>query len=312
MALHRAGGDLNCRNGIGCGNVFKLDKAGKLTTLHNFTESPDGDYPFFGTLIRGANGDLYGTTGFGGFPNCPQSIGGCGTVFRLTKTGHESLLHRFCAPKDCGTGDGDGFFSAGGLIRDARGNFYGTTVEGGIFNCLGGGDQGCGTVFKLDTSGTETVLYRFSGYGDGAAPYATLLMDANGNLYGTTSYFPGTVFKVTKTGTKTVLHTFSESDGEYPLAGVIVDKKGNLYGTTTYGGESGCGGNGCGTVFSLTKSGTYTVLHSFTGGADGSNPIARLIMDAKGNLYGTASQGGGSGTGCGGLGCGVVFKLTPQ
>jgi uncharacterized repeat protein (TIGR03803 family) len=164
-------------------------------------------------------------------------------------------------------------------------------------------------VFKVDTSGRETVLYTFTGLYDGAFPYAGLIMDAGGSLYGTTSSggFPpytGLVFKLDKSGHETVLYYFlNRGDGDYPLAGVIMDANGNLYGTTYYGGASGAG-----TVFKLDTTGTETVLYSFTGGADGSNPVAGVIMDTEGNLYGTTEFGGTS-PNCGSLGCGVVFKL---
>jgi uncharacterized repeat protein (TIGR03803 family) len=190
---------------------------------------------------------------------------------------------------------------------DTAGSLYGTTTYGGTANCMGSG-YGCGTVFKLDTHGVETVLYNFRGLSnlseaDGEHPVASLFMDANGDLYGTTAYGGGngcpdgtasigcgTVFKVS--GKKeTVLYRFTDGNRGYggytPIGGVVRDGSGALYGTTNVGGRY-C----CGVVFKL-KGKKYTVLHSFSGGADGSSPYTmNLIRDAEGNLYGTAAYGG--------------------
>ncbi len=162
-------------------------------------------------------------------------------------------------------------------------------------------------MFRLGKSGRETVLLKFNGP-DGEAPYAGLIRDKAGNLYGTTYYGArfGNVFRLAATGKETLLHDFDHSrrgDGEWPAAGLIRDTQGNLLSTTYHGGASNMG-----TVFRLDKTGKETVLHSFAG-ADGSYPYAGLIQDAAGNLYGTTTEGGG--TGCGGGGCGVVFKLAP-
>jgi uncharacterized repeat protein (TIGR03803 family) len=163
-------------------------------------------------------------------------------------------------------------------------------------------------VFKLSPAGTETVLHSFTGH-DGAHPVAGLIADAAGNLYGTTleggasNACPsgcGTVFKLSPTGSETILHSFTgEGDGAYPYAGLTRDAAGNFYGTANHGGT-----HGNGVVFKLSPSGTETVLHSFTGGADGGPPSAGLVRDPAGNLYGTTANGGASGYG-------VVFKLTP-
>src|SRR5579872_5030134 len=208
-----------------------------------------------------------------------------------------TVLHSFL-----GAGFGDGSNPYAGLVRDAAGNLYGTTETGGSL--------GFGTVFMVDTGGTETVLYSFNGgAADGASPHGVPVRDAAGNLYGTTAsggrHDKGTVFKVSPTGNETVLHSFSggSSDGGHPFAGLIEDAAGNFYGTTSSGG-TGCDGSGCGVVFKLTKTGTLTVLHTFLGGtADGASPYASLLMDAAGNLYGTTLFGGPSGVG-------TVFKLS--
>jgi uncharacterized repeat protein (TIGR03803 family) len=206
---------------------------------------------------------------------------------------------------------------AGNLVRDASGNLYGTTEYGGDVNCFP--PYGCGVVFKLDTNGSESVLYSFHGT-DGATPYAGLIFDSLGNLYGTTTYGGtssacsggcGTVFKLTTTGEETVLYSFNGVDGANPYASLIFDGLGDLYGTTFNGGASrtGCGGDGCGTVFKLDRTGVENLLYSFTGATGtGSHPVGGLITDAFGNLYGTAAWGGG--TGCAPYsGCGMVFEL---
>jgi uncharacterized repeat protein (TIGR03803 family) len=157
---------------------------------------------------------------------------------------------------------------------------------------------------------TFTLLHTFAGpLKDGATPSAGLVMDAKGNLYGTTtsggsSGYYGTVFKVSATGKETVLHSFTNgpTDGAYPEGGLVVDADGNLYGTTTSGGNSG----GQGTVFKVDKNGDESLLYSFSGGADGASPNGTLILDGKGNLYGTTFAGGDMQCG---NGCGVVFKL---
>ncbi len=209
-----------------------------------------------------------------------------------------TTIHSFSGP--------DGEFPGGSLIRDESGNLYGTTIYGGSYDygysdAYGG--AGYGTVFKIDPSGNETVLYSFSGGADGAYPAARLVRDAVGNLYGTTgggSAGYGIVFKIDPSGNETILHSFTGGvDGANPYAGLVRDAVGNLYGTTTAGGSAGLG-----TVFKVRPSGTETILHSFTGGADGAIPYAGLVRDAAGNLYGTASGGG--------EGYGTVFKIDPS
>jgi len=290
------GGDLTCNSGVGCGTVFKVDTTGKETVLHSFT-GKDGTSPIAG-MIRDAAGNLYGTTPQGG-------AFASGTAFKLDATGKETVLYTFTG----GRGGTDGFYPDGALMKDAAGNLYGTTAYGGNYSF--------GTVFKVDSTGKETVLYRFRGGWNGLNPVGGLIMDKAGNLYGATqgggNFFDGTVFKLNTTGYKTVLHSFAGgADGVYPVAGVIADTAGNLYGTTQYGGGVACFGGGCGTVFKLDKTGKETVLHSFTGGADGAAPVAGLVRDAAGNLYGTTYFAGDSGSLCSVVGgCGVVFKVAP-
>jgi len=271
---------------LGWGTVFKLDKTGKETVLLDF-DGEDGAGPT-ADLVRDAAGDLYGPTQYGGTGGCNSP--GCGVVFKLAKTGEETLLHSFT-----GTG-GDGNNPYAALVRDAAGNLYGTDA---------GGAYGYGTVFKLDKTGKETVLYSFTGYpDDGCGPVGGVIRDAAGNFYGTTLFGGtsdwGTVFELDKTGKEAVLYSFTGgSDGRNPWAGVVLDAKGNLYGTTEAGGD-----HNNGTVFMVDETGTETVLHAFIGGNDGAAPVAALIWDRAGNLYGTAMSGGTHGVG-------TVFKLTP-
>ena len=177
-----------------------------------------------------------------------------------------------------------GAYPVAGLIVDAAGNLYGTTQQGGSY--------GLGTVFKVDTSGAETVLHSFKGgKSDGAFPSAGLAFDTKGRLYGTTTLGgrsnQGTVFRVTANTTVVYSFTGTDGDGAYPAAGLVADRVGNVYGTTQQGGT-----HGYGTVFKLDKAGKETVLHSFGGVPDGEYPCAGLILDAKGNLYGTTQLGG--------------------
>jgi uncharacterized repeat protein (TIGR03803 family) len=187
-----------------------------------------------------------------------------------------------------------------GLIRDSSGNFYGTTSVGGADNV--------GTVFKIAKNGTETILHSFALSGDGESPWSTLVRDSAGDLYGTTTTGGtdqfGTVFEVAANGTESVLYSFTgKSDGGFPASGLVSDGSGNLYGTAVYGGVAG--GGYTGTVYELAPSGEYTVLHAFTGSPDGADPVAGLIRDKHGNLYGTTYEGGA-------YGAGVVYKIAPN
>jgi uncharacterized repeat protein (TIGR03803 family) len=262
----------------GVGTVFELQPSGKLIVLHTFGKGTvyDGANPL-AALIRDDAGNLYGTTGNGG-----MFQSGC--VFEIDhRTGAEKVLHSF-------TGLSDGRYPAGPLLRDSFGNVYGTTAGGGTF--------GSGVVFKLDTSGIETVLYSFGALPeDGNAPSGGLVTDPQGNFYSTTNaggaYDYGTVFKLNSSGTETILWNFN-GDGANPLAGLTRDPGGNLYGTTYTGGD----------IFELDTAGDLTVLHYFSG-SDGADPEAGVIRDAAGNLYGTTSYGGD-------YGLGVVYKFTPS
>jgi len=267
-----------------------LAQAQTFSVIHNFTGGSDGANPLSGFLMY--DGNLYGTASTGG-------SSGLGVVFELTPTGEETVLHEF-------SGGTDGATPEGHLVRDKKGNFYGTTLAGGASNA--------GTVFKVTGKGVETVLYSFPASADGASPVAGLAIDAAGNLYGTTSsggaFTNGTVFELSPpiaggAWTEKVLYSFGTgTDGTDPVAGVTFDAAGNLYGTTSAGGTYGYG-----TVFELTKSGsswTETILHEFALESDGGVPYSGLVADNKGNFYGATTEGGGGGQ----SGGGTIFELT--
>ena len=203
-------------------------------------------------------------------------------------TFHYAIFHTFSGP--------DGSSPSGQIVRDQSGIYYGVTEMGGAF--------GEGVVFKMDIHGTETVLHSFAGApADGANPQGTLARDSAGNLYGITTNGGkgkvGVVFKIDTLGTETILHNFGlGSDGAGPAAGPILDSAGNLYGTTERAGSFGAG-----TIYRITPSGSYSVLHNFKGGDDGSAPQGTLLRDSSGNLFGTTSAGGSHGSG-------VIFKVT--
>jgi uncharacterized repeat protein (TIGR03803 family) len=279
------GGDPACA----CGAVFKLSSNGSFKTLHAFVGT-DGANPAAG-LIADKQGNLYGTTSQGGPINS-----GAGTVFKLTApatlggTWTETVLHSF--------GGADGAHPVAGVVQDSAGNLYGTTNEGGAFNN--------GTVFKLDVAGNQTVLYSFNGSPDGVYPYGAVTLDGAGNLYGTTTrggaFNSGTVFKIDATGKETVLYSFSGgSDGSHPSSALALDAAGNLYGTANEGGATGDQG----TIFELSAAGSFSVLHSLTGGVGGANPAAGMILSSTGSLYGTTSEGGDYDDD------GTVFELNP-
>jgi uncharacterized repeat protein (TIGR03803 family) len=287
------------------GSVFELTSAGVEKTLHTFDpETGDGQYPYSG-LTMDSTGNLYGATLYGGGTDCGG--GGCGIIYKVTPSGSETILYSF-------TGGADGREPRASPILDAAGNLYGTAIQGGNLNCSLGFGEGCGTVWKLDTSGNLTALYTFAGGTDGAFPSAGLVMDSSGNLYGDTEIGGnfscsqpdgagcGVIFKIDSSGNFTVLYTFAgePNDGQGSNATLLRDANGNLYGTTVYGGDQSCsmfGSVGCGVVFKLDASGNETILHAFTGGTtDGEFPQSGtpLVSDGKGNLYGTTQYGGSS------------------
>ena len=290
--------------------------------LYNFTGQSDGNSPWAGVIFD-SQGNLYGTTQYGGATNS-------GVVYKLSPPSGgsgpwtETLLHTFM-----GTGDGQNPFFAG-LILDVKGNLYGTTVNGpGVAFQLSPPSSGTGPW-------TETVLHTFGGGSDGGAPYSGVIIDVQGNLYGTALFGGdltqcsgagcGVVFKLSPPGvgnaswTETVLYTFSGgSSGAGPVGGLVFDSQGNLYGTTRGGGNAACS---CGVVFELSPPGggtgpwSETVLYAFSGN-DGYSPYGNLVFDSAGKIYGTTVYGGVPST-CSLLqgappspGCGVVFELSP-
>jgi uncharacterized repeat protein (TIGR03803 family) len=245
-------------------------------------------------------------------------------------------------------GTNDGSVPAGGVVFDKQGNLYGATTGGGSASCAPIGSE-CGTVFQLSPDGngrwTKTIIYRFQGEGsqDGSVPTSGLIIDGVGNLYGVTAYGGtgdcfllgvkagcGTVYEISppqqKGGawTRTILYSFPTSkQGYFPNGDLVFDSAGNLYGATAFGGTKGttCDsfyGGQCGVVFELSppkqKGGKWTerVLHNFAGGTDGANPNGGLMVDLKGNVYGTSVTGGSESGECSSGGCGTVFELTPS
>ncbi len=279
-----AGGGPGCQNNLGCGSIFKLSSENVETVLLAFSFAAN---PVSG-LVRDKQGNLFGVLPVSGGTGCGGL--GCGSVFELTSAGKLKILHDF-------QGGADGADPQGSLIRDDAGNLYGVTQFGGGGACAAGPNQGCGTVFKIDSHGNELVLYAFQAGKDGGAPMGPLIRDAAGNLYGTTEgggaaakCHCGTVFKVTPDGVETILHSFrGHKDGYKPISSLAMDAAGNLYGTTVEGGGSACGGGGCGTIFQISPDGSETVLHRFDGN-DGAVPLG-LIMDSHGNLFGTTAGG---------------------
>ncbi|MBV8977480.1 MAG: hypothetical protein JO261_00515 [Alphaproteobacteria bacterium] len=266
----------------GYGTVFTITPNGSYAIIYSF-QGGDGHYPW-SNLVADAAGNLYGTTQHGG-------QGDNGTVFKITPSGKMKLVHDFSVP-------GDGVAPAGTVTMDLAGNFYGTT--------LGGGTYGRGTIFKIATDGTETVLWSFGRNNkDGIGPWG-VTVDKQGNLYGTTFQGGilerGIVFEFTAQGKEKVLYNFdvANGDGVAPTDAPIRDNDGNLFGTASSGG----GGNNGGAVFKLDRKGIETTLHAFSND-DGCEPAGPLSADKAGNLYGTTFA-------CGAHGYGTVFKIAPD
>jgi uncharacterized repeat protein (TIGR03803 family) len=264
-------------------------KAQTETNLYSFGGvASDGINPE-GGLVRGSDGNFYGTT-FGGGTNS------YGTVFRISASGAYTNLYSF------GTVPNDGEYPKGQLIQGRDGNFYGLTLGGGT-------NLYYGTIFRISAGGSYTNLYSFgSGPYDGFDPEAGLVQGSDGNLYGTTleggSNSVGTVFRISPTGSYANLYSFGSipNDGQYPEAGLVQGSDGNFYGTTLEGGS-----NSVGTVFQISPNGSYTNLYSFGNFPnDGQYPEAGLVQGSDGNLYGTAYAGGAY------SGQGTVFRISPS
>lgn len=292
------------------GTVFRIGFDGTESVLYSFSGgASDGADPGEGVIV-GSDGNLYGTTRSGGVGGCggqePSgfvvAVSACGTVFQLTLSGIEQVLHFF-------QGGDDGGVPMTHLVQTSSGTLYGTTATGGLYLS--------GTVFQITSTGDDSVLYNFGSAGptDAVAPAAGLIRATDGALYGTTALGgtsnSGTVFSVTLAGAETVLASFAGGmAGETPTQSLVQASDGNFYGTSSTGGLSDdrCPA-GCGTVFQITPSGAFTVLYQFDRAAgDGVLPSSALIQASDGNFYGT-TRAGGSGS-CS-AGCGTVFKISP-
>ncbi len=269
------------------GTVFKLRPNGVQSVLYSFTGGKDGGFPTGDLILESDNGGLVGTTEGGGDNNV-------GTIFTIDRNGGgETVDYSF-------TGGSDGANPVGGLVEDGSFNLYGTTKNGG--------DSSFGTVFELvPFGGGFKLLHTFTAGSDGANPEGTLVMDTDGNLYGTTleggALNQGTVFRITPRGKEKVLHAFDgTNDGRYPTSGVAIDFDGNLYGTTPGGGQ-----NIAGTLYRVSKSGKIKVLHAFSGGEDGGNPVGTPLLGGDGDIYGVTFMGG-----AGDASVGTVFKTSPS
>ena len=311
---------LKCLTAVLCliGSGHSQSNPGTYEVLHAFNLT-DGAFPEAG-LLRDTAGNLYGTAGAGGDSAATCTFPYCGVVFKIDPSGNETILHSF-------GGNVDGAIPLAGLIEDAAGNLYGTTRSGGPL--------GAGTVFKIDPAGNFTILHAFGGSPDGGSPWSGLVLDSDGNLYGTTrgggaiSPAGGTIFKIDPNGHESVLYSFSGgADGRLPNE-LIRDSAGNLFGTTFGGGLQTCtnindaNGQSCGVVFKLDPNGVFNVLYSFHSDqqGDGARSLARLLLDAQGNLYGTTEYGGQPACSVDipgtvpplvvPIGCGTIFKLDP-
>ncbi|HEX8816111.1 MAG TPA: choice-of-anchor tandem repeat GloVer-containing protein [Terriglobales bacterium] len=346
----QGGSDASCE--YGCGVVYELSPGANgtwtETVLHTFGSPGDGTNPSWQSLLIDSSGNLYGTTSSGGAGACDY---GCGTVFEMSPGADgqwaETILYSFRGSS------ADGVYPLAGLLADGDGNLYGTTSWGGKNNekCAYPGSSlelhppvrgasvssQCGAVFELspgaDGAWTEKILHFFVP-SEGTNPESDLVMDANGNVFGTTviggrqpcysktegPLYCGSVFELSPnadgTWTEQTLRAFY-----FPrkaMGGVALDGAGNVYGSTSFGGKHICFNNqvNCGTVFELSPGQdgkwTQTTLYNFGGPGDGAFPYNRLIFDSSGNLYGVTQGGGNEKTrDCGGYGCGIVFKFTP-
>ncbi|MGH6890118.1 MAG: choice-of-anchor tandem repeat GloVer-containing protein [Rhizomicrobium sp.] len=282
----------------------ELARAATFKVLYTFCSAhncADGAYPGLESLILDAKGNLYGTTESGGVNNG-------GAVYTLTQQGAETVLYSF--PENGSIG-----YGPDSLVMDSKRILIGTTEMSA--------NEGCGIAYGVEPHGLEVTRYTFTGPPkDGCNARGSLVLDADGNLFGTTSSGgkhrdAGIAFEIAKNGKETVLYDFCAkryvcADGASPLGGLITDQSGNFYGTTEGGGSRRCD-SGCGTIFELTPDGTETVLHAFKGSPnDGWGP-SNLLEDQSGNFYGTTFDGGIMSNRCTiGGGCGIVFKLPPD
>ena len=286
------------------GEIFKLSSSGQLTILYSFTGGTDGGIPIGRVLASG--GSFYGTTASGGDATCA-----CGTAYKLDSSGKLTVLHAF-------TGGTDGSQNQGqpelGLVS-INGDFYGATSFGGVLGC--DGSLGCGVIYKVTPTASESVLYRFTAQADGGFPQ-DLIRDPTGNLYGATggSFMAGnsgTIFKIDTAGNLTTLYTFpGGANGVSPRWRLARTTSGVFHGVTQFGGNTTTcplGTSGCGVVFSVDSSGKETVLHIFGNKAtDGDEPSGGLV-NVAGSYYGATFYGGTTNSTCT-FGCGVVYRVT--
>jgi uncharacterized repeat protein (TIGR03803 family) len=286
------------------GSIFKVTPQGQFTTLYSFcAQNQCSGGTGLSGLIQGTNGNFYGAYSYPGY----------GAAFEITPAGKLTTLYTFCSLPNCS----DGEYPNGPLLQGMDGNFYGTTHEGGA--------NGAGTVYKLTPSGTLTTLYDFCSQAqcaDGSSPYAGVIQDAAGNLYGTTNvggndanqsycnYGCGVAYKLSPSGVLTTLYAFCSlsgcADGFFPQSTLVFGSDGNLYGTTSQGGTDGFG-----TAFRLTPGGTLTTLHTFCvvdDCTDGYEP-GQLIEGSDSNIYGMTLEGGGNGSGGDG---GSIYRITTK
>jgi len=294
------------------GAFYRVTAGGTETVLYSFgTGNYDGTQP--AGLVLGTDGNFYGTTASGGTNGATSCasvslacLPGDGTVFMITPAGIEKRLYSF------GNNAGDGITPNGGMIQASNGFLYGTTSIGGTGNV--------GSVFKISTSGIETVIYSFGANStlDANSPYSGLIQTSNGNFYGTAisggKYGKGAVYQISNTGIESLLYSFgaTATDGTTPYANLLQASDGNIYGTTIYGGAFGNG-----SVFKLTPAGAESILYSFGSSAkDGTKPYGAVIQGSDGNFYGSTYSGGANGAAlCSGStttcpGYGTLFMIT--
>ena len=273
----------------GWGTVFKMSASGALTNLYSFTDGRDGANPSAG-LVLGSDGDLYGTTSYGG-------TNGFGTIFKVNTNGALTSLYSFATMGGISKGKLSVLYNRPGLVQGSDSFFYGTTERGGT--------DGYGMVFKISAGGALLEVYSFAGGSGGANPQAMLAQGTDSDFYGTTysggTNDVGTVFKISASGMLIDLYSFTGGeDGANPASALVEGKDGNFYGTTAYGGAYGAGN-----VFQMNSDGELTNWYSFTGADDGSVPEAALVLGSEGEFYGTTSYGGAYGSG-------NVFELNPD
>ena len=279
------GGTFLCGESDG-GQVYKVTPAGVQTILHSFMGNGDGCNPY-SAPIQAVNGVFYGTTtvnSYGG--NNAES-----TVYTVTSGGVFTAIHTFTGP------DGQNVYAP--LVQGTDGNFYGDTI--------GGGTNDLGVIFKMTPAGAVTVLHSFGTPPDGKLAYYGLIQASDGNFYGTTVYGGtggnGIVFKITPGGTYSVLYNLNgHSDGANPSSSLVQASDGKLYGVANLNGSTQFG-----TIYSITTSGTYSVVYNFDN-ATGAYPASPLRQNTNGILYGTTYNGGDL-SACNGGGCGVLYSL---